>query len=184
MRVHCVLQVFNGEVQSKQGTGSGFWGRIEMIADCWNRFVEVSSALLTPEIGALTAYIAWQQLKTAKDKLKLDLFERRFAVYDQMRQALYQVVSDARVTDETWKRIVRAEDEALLLFPDEVLERFKWIGEYAGKAVSHREERTGLPQGSKELGTSIRDHGWYISKLISETRGLPKFIQAHLRIKP
>ncbi|MBP0595686.1 hypothetical protein J8I87_39835 [Paraburkholderia sp. LEh10] len=41
-----------------------------------------SSALLRPTIAGVAALIAHRQAKTARNKLKFDLFERRFAVYD------------------------------------------------------------------------------------------------------
>ena len=47
--------------------------------------VPVLSALLTPTIAIITTYIAYEQWRTNRNKLKLDLFDRRFAVYDAMR---------------------------------------------------------------------------------------------------
>ena len=46
------------------------------------------SALLTPVIGIAVAYIAWQQWRTARNKLKLDLFDRRLPIYERTRAFL------------------------------------------------------------------------------------------------
>ena len=43
------------------------------------------TALLTPTIAGFGIYIAIQQWLTARRKLKFDLFDRRFAVYDAVR---------------------------------------------------------------------------------------------------
>ncbi len=40
------------------------------------------SALLTPTIALLGAVIAWQQWRTNRNKLKLELFEKRYAFYE------------------------------------------------------------------------------------------------------
>ena len=55
---------------------------------CSPSWVIISSALLTPLIGVLVAYVAFQQWRTARNRLKLDLFDRRLAVYQQARDFL------------------------------------------------------------------------------------------------
>lgn len=44
--------------------------------------------MLTPLVAIFASYIAWRQWRTAKNKLKFDLFSRRFAVYDAARSLL------------------------------------------------------------------------------------------------
>lgn len=39
-------------------------------------------------LGGSVAYIAWQQYKTNRDKLRLDLFEKRYAVYKALMDYL------------------------------------------------------------------------------------------------
>jgi hypothetical protein len=38
--------------------------------------LRISQGLLTPVIGAIATYIAWQQWRTNQNKLKLDRYER------------------------------------------------------------------------------------------------------------
>jgi hypothetical protein len=40
------------------------------------------TALVALAVGVLAAYIAWQQHRTARAKLKLDLFEKRYAIFE------------------------------------------------------------------------------------------------------
>jgi hypothetical protein len=46
------------------------------------------SALLTPLIAIITTYIAWQQWKGNQLKLKLDRFDRRLLIYQEVVKML------------------------------------------------------------------------------------------------
>lgn len=62
------------------------------------------SALLVPTVavlGSIIAFIiAYRQWRTAQNKLKLDLFERRFAVYDAARRLLVSIRTSGKAKDE------------------------------------------------------------------------------------
>jgi hypothetical protein len=51
----------------------------------------VLASLLTPMIAVITTYIAYQQYRTNKLKVRLDLFERRIEVYNIIRAFLVDV---------------------------------------------------------------------------------------------
>jgi hypothetical protein len=63
----------------------------------WTAYV---SALMVPLVAVLGVAIAYRQWRTAQNKLKLDLFEKRFAVYDAARRLLATVMTSGRVSDE------------------------------------------------------------------------------------
>jgi hypothetical protein len=46
--------------------------------------------VVTAIIAALVAVIAWLQWRTAQEKVLLDLFDRRFAVYEELRAIIGQ----------------------------------------------------------------------------------------------
>src|ERR1700738_840241 len=52
------------------------------------RVVSILQGLLTPLIAIITAYIAWQQWKGNKLKLKVDRYERRLGVYQEVVKML------------------------------------------------------------------------------------------------
>jgi len=58
------------------------------------------AALSTPMVAVLGIYIAFRQWKTAHEKLKLDLFEKRLAIYDQVTIALSRVLREGVVTTQ------------------------------------------------------------------------------------
>jgi len=45
-------------------------------------WIDIFAALLTPAIAILASYIAVRQWLTNKNKLKLDLFDKRYAVFE------------------------------------------------------------------------------------------------------
>src|ERR1051326_5160570 len=78
---------------------------------------ELSSALLTPVIGITTAYVAYQQFRVNKTRLKLEQYERRLAVYKAI-DAFYAdvaIAGTAKYSDVAKLRTGTAEAE--FLFP-------------------------------------------------------------------
>lgn len=66
----------------------------------WTNYL---TALMTPVVACFGAWIAYQQWVTARDKLRLDLYEKRMAVYAAARAALAAVFArnDLTPTEET-----------------------------------------------------------------------------------
>jgi len=50
--------------------------------------------LLTLAIAAFVALVAWRQHKTDRDKVRLDLFDKRFASYEALRRFLKMIMSN------------------------------------------------------------------------------------------
>lgn len=85
--------------------------------DC---FISLLEALLTPTIGAIVAYIAWQQWKLGKVRLKLDLYDRRYRVYEETRKYLTLVLRDADVSIKDLLMFHAETSEAAFLFGSEI----------------------------------------------------------------
>lgn len=62
--------------------------------------IAVLSALLTPAIAFLAVVVAVAQWWIARNKLKLDLFERRWTVYEALGKVLRQMGENGNVSDE------------------------------------------------------------------------------------
>lgn len=63
----------------------------------WTNYL---AALLTPTVAVLGSFIAYRQWRTAQNKLKFDLFDRRFAVYEASRDLLASVMTSGKAKDE------------------------------------------------------------------------------------
>jgi hypothetical protein len=79
----------------------------------WTAYV---TALLTPVIAILGAYIAIQQWYTAQNKLRLDLFEKRFSVYNAARNLIGSIVTSGKAKDDELFKYLTGTREAKWLF--------------------------------------------------------------------
>ncbi len=78
------------------------------------------SALLTPTVAVLGSVITYRQWRTAQNKLKLDLFDRRFSVYDAARNLLAAIMTSGKAKDEEVFKFLFATREAKWLLNIEV----------------------------------------------------------------
>ncbi|MGY6127028.1 hypothetical protein ACW9YV_16510 (plasmid) [Paraburkholderia strydomiana] len=78
------------------------------------------SALMVPLIAILGVAIAYRQWRTAQNKLKQDLFDKRFSVYDAARRMLASVMTSGKVRDEELFKFMVATREAKWLLSNEL----------------------------------------------------------------
>lgn len=84
--------------------------------------VTVLQALSTPVIAAIAVYIAWQQWKLSHDKVALDLYDRRYKAYENLRETLGIIMRSGTATDEEMLNFVRKASESDFLFERDVLD--------------------------------------------------------------
>jgi hypothetical protein len=84
--------------------------------------VQLLQALLTPAIGLLAAFIAWQQWETNREKLRLDKYDRRMRVYEELRKILSIVFRDDGATTDDLLRFRTSVADADFLFGQEIPE--------------------------------------------------------------
>jgi hypothetical protein len=83
---------------------------------CWLPLaVWYGQGFLTPVIAVIATYVAWQQHRTNKLKVKLDIFDRRYAVYEQVSSVLWSIVRSEVTTTELFKLHQRKFEAGLLL---------------------------------------------------------------------
>jgi hypothetical protein len=78
-------------------------------------WIETFKALLTPTIALFAGYIAWQQWRTNRNRLKLDLFDRRYAIYAAARNLIGHVFRHGNFTDLVLFEFVTATRESEFL---------------------------------------------------------------------
>jgi len=140
------------------------------MVECMSIFTVLSafSNLLLAGIGVLiaaaVAYIAYQQYSLAREKFKLDMFEKRFAVYKATQRFLTVISLDAKVDMDKLFEFRRDTQDATFLFGQEIpvyLERLDgqalklWeiVSTYRDLPVG--EERTRLCKKETELKLAL-----------------------------
>ena len=87
---------------------------------CIETIIQISKGLLTPLIAIIATYIAWQQWKTNQQKLNLERYDRRLAVYEEVVKILSIVVRDADASYEDLLNFRASISEADFLFGEEI----------------------------------------------------------------
>jgi len=88
-----------------------------MIEVHWTAYV---TAFTVPMLAAIGALIAYRQWRTAQNKLKLDLFDKRMLVYQAARDALGHITSHAELGHEQQIKYLSGIQTAKWLFGPEV----------------------------------------------------------------
>jgi len=82
----------------------------------WVQWIQVGATIFIALAATRIAYGQWQ---TAHQRVLLDLFERRMAMYEAMRDVVAGVLQTGRADHETYFRFLRATDRPHLVFGDE-----------------------------------------------------------------
>lgn len=88
-------------------------------------WTQVLSALLMPTIAVLGVFIAFFQWKLSKQRLKHELFEKRFAVYDAARSLIASVGIGTKVPQEKEIAYLSSIREAKWILNDDIADYLK-----------------------------------------------------------
>ena len=85
-----------------------------------DELIKYSRALLTPVIGIIAVRIAYQQYATASARLRLDLFERRIAVYEALMLLLGRILQAAAITELDLSAFLESRRQSRFLFGTDI----------------------------------------------------------------
>lgn len=114
-------------------------------------YVDIFAAALTPLIAVIAAYVAYQQYRTNRLKLKFELYGKRLAVYHALMELLSTIVRDADVKLEELMKFNRETNESYFLFGKDI---FTYLRQVYLKGVdlhttNHSLHHEGLPVGEE-----------------------------------
>ncbi len=123
--------------------------------------LEIIGGMLTPIIAVVATYIAYQQWKTNQFKVRQDLFDRRFNVFQTTMNFLAVVLSEGKLADEVQRTFATKINEASLLlgeemrlYLDEIRRRAERVA-YIERRLGSESNRT--PDELKRLGNESDD---------------------------
>jgi hypothetical protein len=105
----------------------------------WNAVAEFSKSMLTPTIGAVTVYIAWQQWKTNQQKLDFDRYDRRLKIYDELLNFI-AVALDSKVTSKNLTDFHKTISDANFIFGDDIIEYLNEVYGHCSKLFVMQEQ--------------------------------------------
>jgi hypothetical protein len=68
--------------------------------------------------ACFASYIAWRQFQTARNKLKLDLFDKRYAVFEKITAFMASMIVDDNFKSTAIVKFLRDTNSARFLFED------------------------------------------------------------------
>lgn len=141
------------------------------------------SALLVPIIAVLGIAIAYRQWRTAQNKLKLDLFEKRFGVYDAACRFLASIMTRGKVLDGVTHQFIVGTREAKWLLNSD-------IAEYLNKQLYHKALQLqgldavleGLPVGPERVA-NVKEQGELKDWMLQQYKVLDEMFFPFLRLE-
>ena len=82
--------------------------------------IGIFQGLLTPIIGLIVVYVAYQQHLTNRNRLRLDLYDRRFKLYNEIQSFLASIAQRGDVSDHDLMDCLRNTKEAIFLFKEDI----------------------------------------------------------------
>lgn len=111
-------------------------------------------------ITIFLAYIAWGTYKInkvnssiSKDKLRLDLFDRRYKVFEAFRTFLGDFITTARIENANLSKFILNTTDTLFLFEEDITIYKKELQE---KAIRHKQVLSMLERGVQDDDKRIK----------------------------
>ncbi len=96
-------------------------------------------------------YIAYQQFRLGRERLKLDLFEKRFAVFAAVRRFLSAIAAEGKFQMEQLFEYRRSVAEASFLFESDITTFIEEIDKHALRLWVVKEKDSVTPLGDEKV---------------------------------
>lgn len=127
------------------------------MVDCASSWLPNAQALVTLLVGVGVIAVAFLQWRTNRQKVVLDLFEKRLAVFDEVMGVVGKARKSGKIEGHEMGPLFSAKSRARFLFGDDVRKAIEdLIANMAEGSTVSREQRT-LWDSEEERTTSNRD---------------------------
>ncbi len=131
-------------------------------------------------IATIVAWTGYQQHLLTKERLKLDLFEKRFAVYKGVQRFLSVILSNATYSLDEFFEFRRDTQDGTFLFGKDIPKYISEIDSKALKMKAKAEEFKDLPKGEKRTEL-VKQEIQLLSELTDELPKLKDVFAPYLR---
>lgn len=140
----------------------------------FKQYIDFASAALIPLIAIITIYIAYQQYRTNKLKLRHDLFEKRWSVYKTLMESLEAVIREGTINDDKLFKLNIERIKSYFLFDQDL---YNYIDEIYDKLIdlqtmnsASEQEKVANAQKRSELKK------WFFAQIRASKEKFYKFL--------
>ncbi len=112
-------------------------------------YASIMQALTTLVLGIFAAFIAWRQWRTSQDRVVLDLFERRFQVFQELTRAIAAAFNKPNPVVSDLANFDAATEKARFLFGPEVHSYLVEVRKHLIDVIAIGHTLAGLPDGEQ-----------------------------------
>ena len=139
-------------------------------------------SIIATLVAAIVAWTGYQQHLLAKEKFKLCLFEKRFAVYKGVQIFLTHISMKAKVDMDKLFEFRRDTQDAMFLFSDDIPEYLYSIDKKALDMWAKQEGYKDLPAGEEKTNL-IREGSRLLREILGEMPRLKDVFAPYLKFK-
>ena len=136
-------------------------------------------SIATLFLSVTVVLLAWQQWRVADDKLRLDLFDRRYKVYDATRKFLAVILREASFTDSQLLEFYAGTSDAEFLFGADVVNYLDQIRHRAIDMRTAQQLFEPLPVGverSRHVQTAHDNLLWLNDQITAMTKTFTPYL--------
>ena len=105
---------------------------------------------LTLLIALIATYVALQQYHISRQKVKLDLYEKRFRIFCSIKNTLFEITKNADIDISELQSFKRETNESIFLFSSDINNFVKGILKKSGELRTAKRRIDSLIKSSKE----------------------------------
>jgi hypothetical protein len=132
--------------------------QISQLPYCIQIIQALGPSIVAIVVGCIAAYIAYRQFKTANDKLRLDLFEKRYAVYREVRAVLAGTMQEETVSYEQVLEFYRKVRGSEFLFGREIEIFIEHVRDKLNKLAYHEGQVRAFSTGEYDNEAAYQRH--------------------------
>jgi hypothetical protein len=133
-------------------------------------------------VATIVAWIAYQQFRLAREKFKLDLFEKRFAVYSAARKLVSIIVQKAHIENKDLFDSLRDTHDSTFLFDQEIVDYLEVLYHKAVDLDTAQRKYGPLPVGDERTRLADIEHDLLI-EFGNELRKLKDAFAPYLKFR-
>jgi hypothetical protein len=83
-------------------------------------WIDILQALLTPTIAVFVTYLAWRQYQIQRQRVRMDLFEKRFHIFNSALNHMGHTFAISHFDEEAYRKFLKDIQGAQFLFSKEI----------------------------------------------------------------